>query len=176
MTVRWAKLALVILFAVYSMSHSRSFSTDWNILDDTNIGIHETGHQVFSMLGRFITIAGGSLFQLLVPLLIFGYFWTRGQKFSAAAVLIWLSVNFFYVAWYAADAQTMALQLFGGEGVTHDWNELLDKTGLLPYTAVVSNFIYMLGCISIAAGLYVAGRACVHKPEDIESADTVLRR
>jgi len=40
---------------------------DWDLLDDINLAIHETGHLVFSPIGDQMGFLGGSLFQVIVP-------------------------------------------------------------------------------------------------------------
>jgi len=38
----------------------------WHFIDGVNLLIHEAGHIIFMPFGEFISIAGGSLFQLIV--------------------------------------------------------------------------------------------------------------
>jgi hypothetical protein len=63
-----------------------------------NLLIHEAGHVIFMPFGEFISIAGGSLFQLIVPAVFAAYFFRRGQFFSAALVLFWLGESMLNVA------------------------------------------------------------------------------
>lgn len=154
------KFGLVALGAVYCFYYFQtSGNGGWHFIDNVDLVIHEAGHFIFWPFGRFIMVAGGSLLQCIIPLLFFGYFWRTKQKFSAAAILLWLAVNLFYVGVYAADALRMELPLLGGESTIHDWNYLLSKLGLLNQAAGVANFIYLLGFISIALGVYLAWRA-----------------
>ena len=46
----------------------------WHLIDGVNLLIHEAGHFVFRPFGEFMTIAGGSLFQVLMPALFVCYF------------------------------------------------------------------------------------------------------
>jgi hypothetical protein len=161
------KFALLILLAVYCGSY---FYTGWHFIDTIDLSIHEIGHIVFAPFGKFVGILGGSLFQLLLPLLAFGYFSSRGQPFSAAAVLMWLSVNFFYVGVYAGDAIDMNLPLVaigGGDGgeIEHDWTYLLSQLGILQHTAIVARVFYFLGFLSIGLGL-VVGRFAYARDRD----------
>ena len=48
--------------------------TQWHLIDGVNLLIHEAGHIVFRPFGEFMMIAGGSLFQVIMPLLFVGYF------------------------------------------------------------------------------------------------------
>ena len=39
----------------------------WHLIDGVNLVIHEAGHVVLMPFGGLLTIAGGSLFQVVVP-------------------------------------------------------------------------------------------------------------
>ena len=123
-----------------------------------NTPIHEAGHVLFRILGEFMGIAGGSLLQILVPIVFFGYFVYHKKPFSAAIVLFWVGNNFLDVYVYANDAQVMQLPLLSGvtgsEGGFHDWNYLLTATNLINSTKTVAGLIRFLGTLTIiAAGI-----------------------
>ena len=40
---------------------------DWRMIDGFNLVMHEAGHVLFMFFGEFMTILGGSLFQVLAP-------------------------------------------------------------------------------------------------------------
>src|SRR5215216_5934651 len=67
--------------------------------------IHEAGHVLFRPFGEFMGIAGGSLFQVIVPAVFFGYFVWHKKPFSASIVLFWVGNSILDVYVYAADAQ-----------------------------------------------------------------------
>lgn len=100
-----------------------------------NLVFHEAGHVLFSFFGRFWTILGGSLFQVLVPLLLmFAFLWSRRDAFAASICLWWVGQSLMDLAPYIADARVMRLPLLGGgTGFdmpgAHDWNNLLRMTG-----------------------------------------------
>ena len=100
-----------------------------------------------------MTIAGGSLFQVIVPLVFFGYFAWRRQFYSAAIVALWVGQSIINVYVYAADAVVMQLVLTSGftgsEGSFHDWNYLLTATGLLSSTKTVAGIIRFVGTLTI---------------------------
>lgn len=123
-----------------------------------NLPIHEAGHVLFRIFGEFIGIAGGSLLQILVPIVFFGYFAYYKKPFSAAIVLFWVGNNFLDVYVYANDAQVMQLPLLSGltgaEGGFHDWNYLLTETGLLEKTRLIAKMLRFAGTlITIAAAI-----------------------
>lgn len=127
-----------------------------SFLDYIDLPIHETGHLLFRPFGEFMTIAGGSLFQVIMPLIFVGYFAWRRQFYSAAIVALWVGQSILNVYVYAADAVVMRLVLTSGftgsEGSFHDWNYLLTATGLLASTKTVAGIIRIVGTLTIIGG------------------------
>ena len=130
-----------------------------------NLPIHEAGHVLFRIFGEFMGIAGGSLLQILVPIVFFGYFIYYKKPFSASIVLFWVGNNFLDVYVYAADAVVMQLPLLSGltgaEGGFHDWNYLLTETGLLDKTNLIAKIFRFIGTLitlAAAIGAFVYAR------------------
>ena len=98
-------------------------------------------------------IAGGSLFQVIFPLVFAGYFAWRRQFYSMAIVMLWVGQSILNVWVYASDAIVMQLVLTSGftgsEGSFHDWNYLLTATGLLESTKGVAKVIRFVGTFTI---------------------------
>ena len=129
-----------------------------SFLDLVDLPIHETGHLIFRLFGEFVGIAGGSLFQVILPAVFVGYFIWHGKYYSAAIVLFWVGQSILNVWVYAADAVAMKLVLTSGltgsEGGFHDWNYMLSRTGLLGSTKLVAGGIRAVGTlVIIAAGI-----------------------
>lgn len=126
-----------------------------SFLDNVDLPIHETGHLIFRLLGQFMGIAGGSLFQVIFPAVFVGYFIWYEKYYSAAIVLLWVGQSLLNVYVYAADAVVMQLVLTSGftgsEGSFHDWNYLLTETGLIGSTKTISGIIRILGTLVIIA-------------------------
>jgi hypothetical protein len=126
-----------------------------SFLDHVDLPIHETGHLIFRLFGEFAGIAGGSLFQVILPGVFVGYFLWRHQYYSAAVVLFWVGQSILNVWVYAADAVAMQLVLTSGftgsEGSFHDWNYLLTETGLIGWTKLVAGIIRAVGTLVIIA-------------------------
>src|SRR6185369_8631885 len=83
--------------------------SNWHLIDGVNLLIHEAGHIVFMPFGEFIMIAGGSLFQVIMPAAFVVYFCRRGAAYSAALVLFWVGESLLNVSVYAKDAIKMEL-------------------------------------------------------------------
>jgi hypothetical protein len=122
----------------------------WHLIDGVNLVMHEAGHLVFSPFGEFMMIAGGSLFQVIMPALFVGYFLYHRKYYSAALVLFWVGESILNVSVYAGDSVALQLPLLGGQDSVHDWNYLLSSLNLLSATATIAALIRLLGTIVIA--------------------------
>ena len=137
-----------------------------SFLDNVDLPIHETGHLIFRPFGEFLMVAGGSLFQVILPAVFLGYFLWRKQYYAAAIVGLWVGQSILNVWVYAADAVKMQLVLTSGftgsEGSFHDWNYLLERTGLLNSTNKIAGLIRFVGTLTIltsaASAVYFAFR------------------
>lgn len=124
---------------------------DWRMIDGVNLVIHEAGHLFFRPFGEFLMIAGGSLFQLIVPATFAVYFYYHRKHYSCALVLLWVGESLLNVSVYAGDAVEMQLPLLGGNDSIHDWNYMLDQLGWLYHTAAIA------GALRLTAALIVIG-------------------
>ncbi|HYL98337.1 MAG TPA: hypothetical protein VEZ90_05230 [Blastocatellia bacterium] len=135
----------------------------WHMIDGVDLLIHEAGHIVFMPFGHFIMIAGGSMFQVIMPAAFVVYFYWNGKSFEAALVSFWVGESILNVSVYAADSIKMQLPLIGGPDSIHDWNYLLTETGLLSSTALVAGLIRWVGTLVILAGSVCAVLAALNK-------------
>lgn len=154
--MNYLKLIPAILFSIYFLWIAYD-PMQGSFLDNVDLPVHETGHLLFRPFGEFMMVAGGSLFQVIVPAVFVGYFVWQKSYYSAAIVLFWVGQSILNVFVYAADATVMQLVLTSGftgsEGSFHDWNYLLTSTGLLSSTKTVAGIIRIAGTfIIIAAG------------------------
>ena len=130
----------------------------WHLIDGVNLVIHEAGHLIFRPFGEFLMIAGGSLFQVIMPSLFVGYFAYQRQFYSAALVLFWVGESILNVSVYAGDSVALMLPLLGGQDSIHDWNYMLTELNLLPKTAAIAGAIRLLGTLTIALAAFGAFR------------------
>jgi hypothetical protein len=131
-----------------------------SFMDLVDLPVHEAGHVLFRLFGEFMSIAGGSLFQVIVPVIFAGYFWWREQYYSMAIVLFWVGQSIINVYVYAADAQVMQLVLISGltgsEGSFHDWNYILTATGMISSTKIVAGIIRAAGTLTIVTAAVIS--------------------
>ncbi len=117
------------------------------ILDHINLLFHEGGHGVFRIFGKFIYTLGGSIMQILIPLLFIYYFYSNGIKAGTQVALVYLGQNILNISIYVSDASKMNLPLLGGNKVYHDWNYILGKLGLLTYDCVIGKVLFVSAAI-----------------------------
>jgi hypothetical protein len=143
---QYLKIAVALLAAAYFFYYAAT-PYGWHFIDNVNLIIHEAGHWIFWPFGMFMHILGGSLNQVLVPIIFVVYFYLQNDNYSAALVLFWVGQNLINVSVYAGDAVKMQLPLLGGEGVIHDWNWLLIYTGQLHHTDFIAGAIRAAGIV-----------------------------
>lgn len=155
---------LIATFYLYSVGQNPLMH---NVIHSVHLIFHEAGHFIFMFFGsEFIQIAGGSVMQLLIPIVLAFYFYfVRKDVYAMSFMFLWLGSSFFDVAIYAKDSIFMNLPLLGGDNVIHDWNYLLSTLGVLKYTSQIAGFIYSLGIFSLIVGV-VAGLYDLFTVED----------
>ncbi len=148
---------LVIIFGFIYVLYYANTSLSWHFIDNVDLLFHEAGHVIFMLFGEFMTILGGSVLQILVPLICAGYFLFARQQWEAVVIMIyWTAINLINVSVYAGDALAMRLPLLTGDVDSHDWNQILFRLNLLQSTYLVSN-IFFFSAILIAVGALIIG-------------------
>jgi hypothetical protein len=150
------KSIIILLVGLYLYSVGKS-PLDHYIIHSVHLIFHEAGHFIFMFFGsQFIHMAGGTLLQLIIPIVLALYFlFVKKDVYASCFMLLWLGSSFFDVAIYAKDAIVMNLDLLGGDNVTHDWNYLLSTLGALKYTSQIASTIFSLGTMSLIVGVVV---------------------
>ncbi|HEY7533394.1 MAG TPA: hypothetical protein VH681_11530, partial [Nitrospiraceae bacterium] len=127
-----------------------------------NLPFHEAGHLLFMPFGRFMMFLGGSLGQILMPIVCLATFLIKTRdSFGASVALWWTAENFMDVAPYINDARTLDLLLLGGvtgkETDGHDWENILGMLGWLPYDHRLAHLSYNLGTLLMLAAVLWGG-------------------
>ncbi len=105
-----------MILALYGWHCLRTPGT-YRWLDSLDLAIHETGHLVFVFGGEFLTLLGGTLFQLLVPAAFAVALWRQGDRHGATVPLWWEGQNCWNISVYIKDATAQELPLVGGGAV-----------------------------------------------------------
>ncbi|MBX3330041.1 MAG: hypothetical protein KF722_06550 [Nitrospira sp.] len=127
-----------------------------------NLPFHEAGHVIFMPFGRFMTILGGSLGQILMPMICLGTFIVKTRDpFGASVALWWTAESMMDIAPYINDARAMDLLLLGGvtgkETDGHDWNNILTMLDLLEWDHRLAHLTYDVGILLMLASIAWGG-------------------
>jgi hypothetical protein len=118
---------------------------------------HEAGHVVFRLLGEWMGVLGGSLSQLLMPLILAGALLVKNQDPFGAAIGTWLAgVSLLDLAPYMYDAlhpQLMLLSGMTGEQGGHDWIYLFSSLDLLARAQRIGAAVHTLGALVVLLSL-----------------------
>jgi hypothetical protein len=143
-------LAFFVLFLLYLAR-----ADDPPYVDILWLIVHEGGHLIFALFGKFLHVLGGTLLQLAVPLGLASYFTLERHLPAAALCLFFFFENFLGIAVYMADAHSMALPLvsLGSGEITHDWYYLLSRFHLLHLDAQIAGVVRLTGWAGMVATL-----------------------
>lgn len=148
---RWAVSFIILPLMIYLLANRG----EYGFIDNFNLVIHEAGHFFFSFFGKYIHAFGGTLMQILFPLLFVWYFFINYYRTGVQLALLFLGQNLINISVYAADAQARKLPLLGGNKVYHDWHYLLGEINLLQYDAEVGYFFVGLAVLVFVFALLV---------------------
>ncbi len=161
------RLVFVLFIFTYMIFYISSLN-EWHFIDNINLIFHEAGHAIFIFFGQLIQILGGTITQVLIPIICSIYFYKKREFFPFSIILFWVGQNLLNVSVYAGDAIKMELPLLGGDSVNnHDWNWILSDLGILKYTDYVSSFFYISGIIVIIFALIIGLKYSFMKTDDI---------
>lgn len=156
----WWRVPVLLWFLMMLVQHLRddafSLNRVANIFNAIDFGMHELGHVLFVPFGEFLTIAGGSLFQCLFPLLWVVAFTLKRWYFAAALSVCWIGYNLFDVATYAGDARERLLPLatFASDyDAAHDWYQILSRLDALHLDKQIAANLRIAGTVLVVTGL-----------------------
>jgi hypothetical protein len=162
--VRMGWLAFYGLFLLYAL------------IDYVFVPIHEGGHLLFGYFGHTLMVAGGTLLQLGVPVMLAVYFAFQRQATGTAFCSFFFFENFLNVATYMADARAQELPLItvgDPDFVEHDWFTMFTQFGVLPYDTKIAAVVRALGWLGmIAVVVWFWWRT---KPSDHPAGPSTLR-
>jgi hypothetical protein len=159
---RAAALILVTVWGVFlAAADYKNPPTSFSFMHSILLPIHEAGHVFFRLFGEFMTIAGGSLFQLLLPFGIGVAFLVKQRDpFGAAMCLWWTGASLVDLSPYIWDALEPQLILLGGhtgEDGPHDWIYILERFGSLRRAHAWGTAAHHLGVLVMAGSVAWGG-------------------
>ena len=63
-------------------------------IDDANLWFHEGGHFIFGLFGDTMGLYGGTLGQLIIPIICGVAFWRQGSSVSVSVASLWFFWEF----------------------------------------------------------------------------------
>ncbi len=123
-----------------------------------NLVFHEAGHIILAPLGDFMTTLGGSLMQVLIPLICAGAFlFQQEDPFGASVCVWWAGESLVDLAPYINDARELKLMLLGGpadEVEGHDWEAILSSLEWMRFDHTIARGAWWTG-VAIMTGALV---------------------
>jgi hypothetical protein len=149
--VLYGWLAFYALYMIHAMR-----VVDFTIVYPAELVMHEAGHLLFSFLGQTMMLWGGTLFQLMVPAMLAISFAWRGQTTGVAFCTFFFFESMLGIAVYIADARELDLPLVtvgdgGGDGMPHDWWNILTQLGLLQQDTKIAAAVRAIGWLGMIA-------------------------
>jgi hypothetical protein len=161
-----ARAAFLALLAVWTARFLRHGMDAEALMDSflhlVNLPFHEAGHVLLTPFGRFLSVLGGSLLQVAIPLLCGAVFLLKSRDpFAASVTLWWAGQSLMDLAPYVADARALRLPLLGGrtgaEVEGHDWEYLLGALGLMEHDVTLGKLSFALGALAMLGALAWGG-------------------
>ncbi|MFA4924254.1 MAG: hypothetical protein WC557_08700 [Ignavibacteriaceae bacterium] len=144
---RWILSLMLFPVCLYFLLHRGEYT----LLDNFHLIVHEAGHLFFSFFGTFVWSLGGTLMQIIIPLLLLIIFYKSFMPKGMQASFFLLGHSFINISVYATDARTQALPLLGNG--KHDWAYLLNEMNLLNFDLEVGYFIFGLAILSFIVAI-----------------------
>lgn len=171
-----ALVLAALAYWAWRMATEPMGSYSLGLVDMANLVFHEAGHILFLPLGSFMTSLGGSLTQVLVPLVCMATFTLKTRDLYAAAVALWWAgENLVDMAPYVSDARALQLVLLGGhtgaEVEGHDWEAILGALGWLPYDVALGRACHRVGVLVMAGAIVWGGWVLREQYRRIRTAD-----
>jgi hypothetical protein len=165
---RAVKFALVALLTFFTgqmlFAGINGETTIVKVMHLIALPFHETGHVLLRPAGQFISSLGGTLGQLIIPLICAYALWFKQQdNFGSMIAMWWFGQNFIDMSPYIFDARAGQLPLLGGNfGHSspygfHDWEYLLTETGLINADHTIASVSFGLGIVMMITAI---GFAC----------------
>ena len=146
--------ALVVACAFYGLFLMQAAAGGGPLLmmDLVFVPIHEGGHLLFRWFGEFLGVAGGTLLQLGVPLMLATFFCFQRQVMGTAFCMFFFFEQLLPISVYMADARAQELPLItvgDADYVIHDWNYLFGRLGLLDHDTQIADFVRVIGWVGM---------------------------
>lgn len=147
----------------------------YSFMHRINLVFHEAGHILFMPFGWLMTKLGGTLGQLLMPIVVTIAFIVKNHNpFAASVGLWWLGQSFMDCAPYIDDALDQNLVLLGGfTGADrpgyHDWSNILGNFNVLEKHRIYATFADTAGTVIMLIAFIWGGYILSKQFKNIDS-------
>jgi hypothetical protein len=149
-------LAIAAAFYLLFLYQAARGSGPMLMIDLVFVPIHEGGHLLFRFFGEFLAVAGGTILQLAVPLMLAAFFIFQRQIPGTAFCMFFFFEQCLPIATYMADARAQELPLLtvgDSDNVIHDWAYLFGKLGVLDHDTQIAHGVRILGWLGMMGTL-----------------------
>ncbi len=131
---------------------------DWfPLLDYVNLIFHEAGHWIWALGGEMLGSLGGSVTQVLVPLVCAVWLALDRHWIGSCLSVWWAGENLITVSRYIGDARALLLPLLGGDGAVHDWYFLLGLWGQRESDTIIAQWVWWCGIVVMCVAIVGIG-------------------
>ena len=127
-----APVLVWMAWLLYRYWDDRRYLSIWHGI---NLGFHEAGHALFGWFGPFPGLLGGTILEVVIPIIAGFMLWRQRDWFGVSVATCWLGIVCFETATYAGDAMARALPLVSPFGdptaAGHDWANILSHYNAL---------------------------------------------
>jgi len=179
--VFWGRVAVyVVLFAWgwhFILLNFRSQEIMNSFMHRVDLVFHEAGHVVFMPFGSFTMVLGGTLGQLIMPIVVMvALIVTSNDNFGGSVGLWWLGQSLMDCAPYIADARALQLPLLGGgtgqdRPGRHDWENILLDLNLIQHDLQLGATAHVLGAAVMLVAFAWGGYILLQQYRNLEPRD-----
>jgi hypothetical protein len=143
--MRSFRMGLTIVLAMYGGAILVT-PDHWSLLDGLNQAVHATGHLLLVGTNETMQQLGGTVLQLLLPLIVTAYFTVRDDEHAASIGVWWVGQNAVNIS------ASMAISGTGSTGsvpgsVEHDWLMLFARWDVLHHAEQYANLTRGFGVL-----------------------------
>lgn len=180
-TVFWGRVAIYAALFVWGwyfiLLNFRSHEIMNSFLHRVDLVFHEAGHVFFIPFGRFMTVLGGTLGQLIMPIVVMvALIVTSHDNFGGSVGLWWLGQSCMDCAPYIADARALQLPLVGGgtgqdRPGAHDWENILLDLNLIQHDLQIGAAAHLLGALVMLVAFAWGGYILLQQYRNLQHQD-----
>jgi hypothetical protein len=177
----WGRVAVFSVLFVWGwyfiFLNYRSAEIMGSFLHRVDLVFHEAGHVFFMPFGAFMAILGGTLGQLIMPVVVIvALIVTSNDTFGASVGLWWLGQSFMDCAPYIADARALQLQLVGGgtgadRPGMHDWENILLDLNMIQHDTKIAAVVHAFGALVMLVAFAWGAYLLLQQYRNLEAAD-----